>query len=208
MSNLKQFYVPISMLPKEKLKRIGYSWEGRPDREKIFSCFPSIPMIKNNLSAEDNCDIIAIKTNDAAGRTEYNFTVFEDELKQLSQEKGMEIKVSKIINIEHNETKEKHTKFFYDLCKSYVEGSEVYFDITYGTKVSPIAQFATLVYAEKNRNCTIAEVIYGKYTHIDGDETGTIYDITSLYELNMLINNCSMLPGVDIDKILKMYGED
>lgn len=208
MSNFKQFFVTISMLTKEQLKKIEYSWDERPEIEKMFSCFPSIPMIKNNLSQKDEFEIIAIKTKDDGGRSEHNFDVFKSELNELSKELGMEIKVSKVIELPHEETNKKHIQFFNELCKSYKPESELYVDVTYGSKISSITQFATLVYAEKNRDCAISEVIYGKFAHIEGNNIGTIYDMTSLYELNMMINNCSVLPGVNIDKILNMYAEE
>lgn len=204
----KQFFITISMLTKEHLKKIEYSWDEHPETEKMFSCFPSIPMIKNNLSKGDEFEIIAIKTKDDGGRSEHNFEVFKSELKTLSDELGMNIEISKVIELPHEETRHKHIQFFNQLCKSYKPKAELYVDVTYGTKISSITQFATLIYAEKKNDCVISQVVYGKFAHIEGNNVGTIYDIASLYELNMMINNCSVLPNVNIDKILNMYAEE
>lgn len=207
MPKLKQFIVTVSMLPEDKLRELSYSFEAFPKDDPVSSRFPAIPLIKKNLNKSDDYEIIAIMTDDENGFSKINLDYFKDELKKLSDQLGYEIalKDENILTVQPYETQQKHIAFFNSLCKSYKKNAELYVDVTYGTKVSIISQFATLVYAEKNMNCDIAQIIYGLLFGKKDNDSGIIYDIRCLYELNMLIHSCSSIPNMDIEKMLDMF---
>lgn len=191
----------ISMLEKEKLVKLNYR-KGN-DGEFFFEpcSFPSIPMIEDGLLGAGDVKIIVIKTDDDNERADFNFKTFCEELEELSNRVGRKLEIDKIIRIPHEETREKQMQFYKELCLSYEEDCEIYMDITYGTKVTPIAMFSSLVYAEKVKNCKIENITYGKYAHNGGD-IGNLYDVKSLYEIASIINTADYMSPDKIEVLV------
>lgn len=211
----KQFYVTIPMLPKESLKNVAYCYD-KDESRKCDSRFPSIPMIKFNLKPEDDYSIVVIwtlpdkntiKGEDGLCNSERNKSIYYEELKDTLAEIGVVFDESKIteLAIPYDESDEKNRAFFKEICVTYEEDAYVYVDLTYGTKISSIVEFASLVYAEKAKGCFLREVIYGKYVHENNNSYGTIYDMRSLYNMSMIIHTCSMLPNADITEMLDSF---
>lgn len=204
---MKQFFATISMQPKESLARLNYIIDGKPDTDIMTASFPSIPMIEMNLSADDekNYEIYLIYTKDDEERYKYCYDTFKKELAELSKRKGFDIKVTGEVQVPHEESRSKHIGFFREMCKTFKPQSDVYMDITYGTKATSVSCFASLSYAENVMNCDIKQIIYGKYNH--GDKpTGSLYDVRCLYELSGLIRNASAINGLNVDEMLDMFG--
>lgn len=204
----KQFLISVPMLPEESLKSIEYEFVGLPNLFHVKSRFPSIPLIEWNLASDDqDIRIVAIMTDDVSGRSERNLAVLKEELAEMSLRVGIALEINELIRLPHNETKEKQVEMFRKISNSYLDDSEVYVDITYGTKVMPICTFASLVYAEKVKNAEIKSIIYGKYEHTDSGK-GEIYDLRSVYELNMLVNSISAFPSMEIEGTIDLLWGD
>lgn len=193
--------VTIPMLPPENLKKINYR-KGN-DGEFFFepSCFPSIPMIEDGLLGAGEVKIVAIKTDDDNNRADVNYKVFCEELEELSKRVGRKLEIDKVIHVPHEETRDKQMQFYKELCLSYEEDCEIYMDITYGTKVTPIAMFSSLVYAEKVKNCEIENITYGKFAHNDST-VGNLYDVKSLYEIASIINTADYMSPDKIEVLV------
>lgn len=201
----KQFFITISMNKPEFLKRVSYIPEYKKDFVPMPVTAPGLTMIEMNLEPDDDCEIITIMTDDVNGRTVINYETFKNELSELSKKLGRELSITKEIHIPHEESKEKHIEFFRNVCDAFEPFSEVYMDVTFGTKISSISEFASLVYAEKTTRCKIRDVIYGQYNHNDGEE-GYLFSVRCVYELKELIQSASVLGNVDIDKMLDNFG--
>ncbi len=201
----KQFFITISMNKPEFLKKVSYVPEFNKNFTPTPVTFPGLAMLEMNLKPDDDYEIITIMTDDVNGRTIINYETFKNELAELSEKLGRELSVTKEIHIPHEESKEKHIKFFRNVCDAFEPFSEVYMDVTYGSKISSISEFASLVYAEKTTRCKIRDVIYGQYNHNDGEE-GYLFSVRCVYELKELIQSASMLGNVDIDKMLDNFG--
>lgn len=203
----KEFYATIPMLPKENLKKLKYRKE---DIGEIYSCythFPAIAMIESNATGNDDISITVIMTDDANHNSEGNLELFKEELQALSEEMGVPMKVDNVIVVPHNESKSKHINLFKTLCKSYEEAGDIYFDVTYGTKCTSIALFSSLTYAEKVCSCGIASVIYGNYA-FDGSDTGNLFEIKSLYNLNSIIQSLETYPIDTVTAVMEsLWGE-
>lgn len=211
MSNKKkQFYVTIPML--KNVNEATYTYADNPELGTFKSRFPGIPMIKNNISKGDDFEIIALWTNNETIDKETgnvictslnNLKLFKDELQILMTELDMEAEVIDI-EIPYYEHHAKQLSSFKKICQSYKYNSKLFVDLTYGSKMTIINEFASLIYAERVQECDIAEILYGQYNHVKNDGTGLIYDVRSLYELNTLIQTASNIPHIDISKILDM----
>ncbi len=215
---MKTFFCTIPMNDPQRIKSVDYSFSGDERRKDIIvrTKFPAIAMLKTNLKPGDDFEIVVMWT-DKPFRTEENaqFTdsvtnlnSFYEELDQLSDEMGMNLKEkAKEIVIPFDESKEKQMFLFRRICNSFIKDSEVYMDLTYGTKMSIITGFASVTYAEKACNCYIKEMLYGSFD-FGKSAKATIYDIRTLYEMSALIQSASIIPGIDISGILDMYEEE
>lgn len=104
------------------------------------------------------------------------------------------------------EGEEKQKAFLKRLCACFDDKCDIYAELTYGTKVTSIGMFASLVYAEKVADCSIKEILYGKYDFSE-EKNGVLYNVKSLYDISMLINasvympkkNVKLLPDTIID---------
>ncbi len=204
---MKQFYATISMLPEERLRKISYTMDGSGRSDFMPASFPAIPMLEAELSGGEEYELYLIWTKDDNERFRHCRERFGKELKELSGRLGFEIKVTGELGIPHNESRSKHIGFFRELCRTFRRGSQIYMDVTYGTKITSISCFASLAYAENVMDCDIRSVIYGKFSHVEG-AAGTLFDVRCLYELNGLIYNASAINGFDMDKMLDMFGRE
>lgn len=201
----KIFFCSIPMLPPEALRKIKYRKETNGELYSDPSRFPSIVMIDGCFLGEEEVKIIAVKTDDDNGRTAANFKLFEQELKELAEKYEALLKIDSVIILPHDEGRDKQIALFKQLAKEFEDGCEIYMDVTYGTKITSIGMFASLVYAEKVKKCDIKQIVYGKYPH-DGGEIGDFFDVSSMYDLAMLINSAEHLPQNNIDGLLKLFG--
>ena len=204
---MKQFFATISMQPAKSLEKLDYVLDGAPDTKCMPASFPSIPMLESNLSSDDEYELYLIYTKDDEGRYKHCYDTFYKELSELSERMGFGIKVTAEVQVPHEESRSKHIGFFRDVCKLFKPETDVYMDVTYGTKVTSISCFASLTYAEDVLNCDIRSIVYGKYDH-SGSGKGELFDIRALYELSGLIHSASAMPGIDVDKMLDMFGGD
>jgi len=197
----KQFYVSISMLPKNKITEVRYRKESRGE---IFSDpyhFPALPMLDWNIFDDDDVEIIAVMTDDDNGNSANNFELFQEEMKKVSENVGRKLRIDKTIVLPHREDREKQIEMFKKVCATFREESEIYMDITYGTKITSCGLFSALTYAEKVRHCNIKSIFYGKYPY-NGATIGEIYDVRCLYEMSALIHAADYFPSEKIDSLL------
>lgn len=198
----KIFFVSISMLKPENLVPVNYCFEGKDEMTEYKTCYPSIPMLEKNVKPEDDVKIIAVMTDDDNERSKENYRIFLQELDALSSRIGITLQVAEKVIIPHNEDKQKLIALLKNLCAAFEPESEVYMDLTYGTKVTSIELFTSLVYGAKVKNCNIRSVVYGKFNHGENVTTGIIYDIRCLYDIANLIYAADHLPENKIDALL------
>ena len=202
----KIFFATIPLQQEGKLNSIKYRWGNNGHVETSETRFPIIPLIEENVSAEDKVRIVAIKTNDNEGNCERNIGYLKEELDMLSGELGVKLEVSREIGIDHDESPKKHVQLMREIVGQFEEDSLVYMDVTFGTKATSICSFASLAYAEKLMNCEIAGILYGKYVH--GMETGELYNLKTLYELNMIMQTAQSLPQEYVKDFLDKLWKD
>lgn len=198
--NKKIFFVTIPMQNPADLKPLKYRKE---DKGEIFSepsRFPGIPFLDWSIIGDEEVKLITVRTDDDRKNTEKNYEKFKEELAALSERLGRNIEIDAEIILPHEENREKQIVLLKELCAQYEENSDIYMELTYGTKVTPIGMFSSLTYAEKVKHCNIKSVIYGKYS-FKGD-IGDLYDVRCLYEMTGIINAAEYLPDGKIESLL------
>lgn len=216
MSAKKQFFLTVPMNAPQNVKKVTYTFEENPAREgvKIESCFPGIALLKQNISKGDDIEVVVLWTDKPTKSDESqeysdsitNLNTFYDEINQLSSELGIDIRSKcKELIIPFDETKKKQMVLFKQICESYSSDSYLYVDFTYGTKMSIINIFSSIVYAEKVADCYIKELVYGSVDFVSN--VGHIFDVRSLYEINTLIQSASNIPNVNMKHIFDLFEE-
>ena len=120
---------------------------------------------------------------------------------------GINLPITDVLILPHEETREKQIELFRRIAAYYETDFDIYLDLTYGTKVTAIGIFSSLVYAEKVKHCNIKQIVYGKYAH-DGSDIGNLYDLKYLYELNMIIHEAQYMDQNSIESMLdSLWGE-
>ena len=213
MSTHKQFLVTISMY--HNIYMADYAYIENEEREGVVvtSRFPGIPLLKMNLKKDDDFEVVVLWTKkeipDKDGNilkpSEVNKALFYEELAALSSETGIDF-TGKIreVEIPYDEGKSKQMAFFKQICETYTAESDLYVDLTYGSKMTIMNLFASIVYAEKVSNCYIKELSYGAVNF--ADKSGKIYDVRPLYEINTLIQNVSNIPNVNVNHVFNLFG--
>lgn len=205
--NKKIFFITIPMLPSENLKMIRYRKEDAGELFSEPSRFPGIPMLEWSILGKEEIKIVTVRTDDDAKRTQANYELFKEELASLGKNIDTELKIDAEILLPHSENKDKQMSLLKEICSHFEPDADIYMDITFGTKVTPIGMFSSLVYAEKIMRCNIKSVVYGKYAHNDSS-VGELYDVRPLYEMAMLINTADDLPQHSINAILgELWGK-
>ena len=197
----KLFFATIPMLPPDSLKKIPYRKEDRGELYSEPTRFPGIVMLENCILGDEDIKLITVRTADDNNRTEANYALFKEELRELSERLGKDIDIDKEIVVTHSENREKQIALFKELCSCYEEDAEVYMDITYGTKVTSACMFSTLSYAESVAEAEIKGIYYGKYSHGDYKK-GDLYNVRCLYDLAMLSNTADFMTRERFDDLI------
>lgn len=195
----KQFICTIPI--REDIKKTDYIYPDQPDKKVVNSYFPAISMLANNIEPGDEVSLTLIISDKESSYK--NLEIFISELNELSEKTGVPLKVSdddKII-LSLEESKDKHLEFFGKISKSYKPEHKLYIDTTYGSKVTPISTFASLIFAESAGGCSIEEIIYGSY--YKEQPNAKIYDLRCLFEISELLHSYAMVPGADVNAIVE-----
>ena len=187
---MKKFITGIPMLPEESLHRVRYKTEKGETLlgSGIKTRFPTMLMIDSSVEKGEEIEIVVIKTKHK--NTEKNYKAFLSELDEINQEKGFKYKITEI-QTSLSETPKKQYKLLEKIVENLSEGDEVYSDITYGAKPTPIVIMMAMNYAyEYLKNTDVRAMIYGSYNH-ETEETSA-YDVSSLFYMNSLMNKVAM----------------
>jgi hypothetical protein len=168
----KIFISGMSMLPENSIKRIKYNAINNNLKYEDMTSFPIIPLLNSYAEKDDEILIYIIMTTDKNNNCRKNLQLLKEELKELSIKNNIDFNITGIIETPHEETKSSHINLFKNIIKIF-DGSQVYADLTYATKITPIIMFMALNYAEKSKKGTVKAMVYGKYTH-DGGNTLSI----------------------------------
>lgn len=186
---MKKFITGIPMLPEGSLHRVSYETEAGETllRSDIETRFPAMLMIDSSVEKDEKIEIVVIKTEHT--NTENNYKAFLSELDEIKQKKGFEYKITEI-QTTLSETPEKQYELLEKIVENLSDGDEVYSDITYGAKPTPIVIMMAMNYAyEYLKNTDVRAMIYGSYNHATGKTSA--YDVSSLFYMNSLMNKIS-----------------
>ncbi len=166
-------------------------------------------VMANNISKDDNAKLIILELQRKTGAVKENTNNYLKDLEKINQTKGTNIQDPKIIEIPFNESKVTFQSAFFELIKELEENAEIYVDITFGAKTTSLLLLSFLQFAEKYFNCDVKMI---DYVQRDFDESEhaivgseCIYDVTSLYYLNSLMNTMNCKNGEEAVETVKKF---
>ena len=231
MCTTKTFISAIPFQPYDKsgnkendsLKSLVYPAKGNSKLEYGETRFPIMPVINGYAEKGDKIRVIAILTD--GDNFKYNYeTYFIPEINGIINAKELILIKNKIeiIPTADSEDIETHIKLFNDIHTSINNNEEIYACITYGTKPTPIIESMALNFAYKIKKAVkIGCIVYGRYNHnspklteeenAKNKENNGIYDTTSLFYMDSMINRLADMKAPNPEKALRAMlgiGED
>lgn len=201
---MKKFILTSPYQPEGNLRCSVYK---AVDNEKLQYnkevSFPILPVI--NAYAEKGEEIEVIVIVSEYENAEYNYGVFCRQLEELCAEKGIVLKNSKPtkISIPYNELLDTQLDTFSKLTECTKDGDTLYVCMTYGTKAVPVVQLMALNYAYKvHKDISIGCVVYGAVDF--NTKEMCIYDITSLFYMNQIVDVVAGMKTADPAAAIKM----
>ena len=188
------------MLPSENLKSIRYMLPD--DKYTSETRFAGIAMLESFVDLNKKTKIITVRTDDDNKRTEECYALFKEELARLSICKETDLCVTEEIVVPHNEEGEKENLILRKLFESFSEKSDVFLDLTFGTKLTSVEMFSSLFYAEIAKNCSIKKVVYGKFPFGDNN-VGELFDATNLYRKIRLLETARFMEKNAFDDLVE-----
>lgn len=151
--------------------------------------FPLSAFLSTIVKKDEPFIVVAVDSFDSPASKENNL-LLEQELKNIYGN-SCEYRYMKA-NFTYCQKGQVET--FKELYNSFESGDEVYFDITFGLKPTPMTVFVACNYVQKfMKDVKIKRLVYAHYDFNDPDRVHPIVDVTSLFLLNSLIDTLSMM---------------
>lgn len=189
---MKHFITAISQQPAKYLKQSVYA-SADPQNSIITSdravSFPILIPLENATENGESIHLTVILPQHENVTT--NYQTFQKELKEITDTKNLTCEIDEI-KIPYSEDVDTHLNMFEHLIEQVRDDDLLYVCLTYGTKPVPMVMQTTLNFAYKLRkNCSIESIVYGQVDH--NENKLKIYDVSSLFYLNSVINSMSSI---------------
>jgi hypothetical protein len=172
--------------------------------------FPIVPVINGYANEGDTIRVLAIladgkKSN--ARNIQHNYsTYFVPEIDNIVQTKKLIFNGIEEIHTPDNEDIDTQLMLFSDIADKINPGEDIYACISYGTKPMPIVLSMALNYAYKlKKDVSVSCTVYGRFPHIDEEpKTSYIYDTTSLFYMDSIVNKLAEMKASDPVSAIKL----
>lgn len=199
---MKKFITSIPFQPTDKFEKVRYAAQENDKllANDIETRYPIIVAIKNSVRKGENISVAIIAANEHQNVGK-NKELFCEELDALKANIGFEYELKEIPTTTA-ETPEKHLELFEEIISIFEENDEIYADITYGTKPTPIVMMMALSYAyEMCSNTDVKAVIYGAKNHVTSKTE--IFDESCLFYMNSVIHKMAQTKPSDPLKFIR-----
>lgn len=190
---MKKFYTIIGQ---QHIGKVNYG-----HKNMTLKCmFPITAHISTVIKEGEKFEVVAVDSFDTMD-SHKNVELLKEEL-QESFNNSFEFHY---VNAHFEHEQKSQIQTFMCLYETFKENDQVYFDITFGLKPTPMTVFVSCNYAQKFiSGLKICDVVYAHYTFgMDENYVHPIVDVTSLFLLNNLIESISRFEEKDPMKFLK-----
>ncbi len=202
---MRHFITVIPLQPQASLHALHYENKESVNGldNDLETQFPIIVPMSNSVEKDEEIRVTAVVTDHEHARA--NLETFKSSMETLSNEKGFRYTLE-IIDVEYNESSEKHMKLFEDLISSFRAGDRITADVTYGNKPTPMVILMALNYAYQFcENTAVDMVVYGEkdFSKPRDDNSGFIFDVSSLFFMNSIMTRMASAKPDDPLNFLK-----
>ena len=186
---MKKFYTIIG---EKQILKTKYE---SVDKNLITKCvFPITAHILSVVKKGEKFNVVAVDSYE-------NIALLREELREYFGD----LFTMKVVNAHFEHEREEQVHTFMSIYETFEENDDVYFDITFGLKPTPLTVFVSCNYAQKFiPGLKIRDVVYAHYKFgMDEDYVHPIVDITRLFLLNNLIEMISKFETDDPMQFLK-----
>ena len=172
--------------PEGQLKTQTYEPVGNSLLEYGPTRFPLIPLLNGYTEPGEEVEVYTVTYDSPDCR--YNLNSLERELAELSEKKGISIKLESV-DVPFDDSTEAVLRIFQQLVNRTADGDTLHACITFGSKPMPLALVMALQYAYRLKDdVSIDCVVYGQVDHsTEPPWPSRIYDVTSLVKLDEII---------------------
>ena len=205
---MKKIFIGSTKLAKG-MEEIQYHSATKKIKETGTYYYGLSTVIENKLSKEDdNVSLIILELQRKSGAIKENTDHYLQDLQKIENLTGVKIH-PRTIELPFNESKTTFQKAFFELIQELEENAEIYVDITFGAKTTSLLLFSFLQFAEKYFNCDVKMVDYVQRDYDEKEKpiigSECIYDVTSLYYLNTLMNEMKCKNGKEAVETVKQF---
>lgn len=175
------------------------------DREVIF---PINSVLEKSLTKGEKVKVVLLAKLDINDNYINNIKAYKDELELINNGIGAEISYE-VIKTPFNEGNPTvHSQILKDMIGALEKDCEVYCDITYGPKSTPILLMNVLTFAEKFYNAEVKDIVYGQADFVVNEDgksvptNRTLCNLRSLYYINSITNTLQCNDDEEAKKIL------
>ncbi len=170
------------------------------------TCFPILPLIHGYVQEGEKIGVVPILIDNPAAIK--NYEIFQEELRRLSQKQGFEFHLDPVKKAD-NESTDTVVGLFARLIEKMEDGDTLFACVTFGTKPVSTVTTMALHYAHKAKeNAQVEAVVYGLKDHADpSGNRGELYDMTSLFYIDSLVDRLTSLHCSDVGAALKLLLE-
>lgn len=206
---MKKIFIGSTKLAKG-MEEIQYHVATKRLKETVPFYYGFSTVIANNIGKEDRAKLVILELQRKSGAIKENTDYYLADIEKISAQSGVNIE-HVVIPVPFNESKVTFQNAFAALIQELEDNAEIYVDITFGAKTTSLLLLSFLQFAETQFNCSVKMI---DYVQRDFDETEKpiigsecIYDVTSLYYLNALMNNMDCKSGEEAVKTVKQFFE-
>lgn len=201
---MKKFITYVSMQPESNLNKLNYKPVDSDDlRADMDVYFPVSVLVGSYAKAGDSVSVICIM-EEGNPNIKINFETLKKELESICSGNGVSFDIVPVYT-DKEERASSHLKTFKNLIEAIQSKDEIYACCTYGTKPIPVLEMMAMNYAYRVRdNASVNAVVYGKVDREGKKIKGAyLYDITSLFYMNQIVNSLAEQKVKDPDRIMK-----
>lgn len=194
----------ITIAPLQKVKEGIYNAVNNEKLQyNIQVCFPVLPLIHGYVESGETVEVFVLTTK-KHDISLANYREIKGEVTSLCEHIGASCTVRKI-GIAFDETVEAHLDTFKKLIRKISDGDTILVDTTYGSKCLAIILMLAMNYGYRAcKDCTIECYVYGSLDFRKDHPCGQrIYDITSLFLMDQIVNELSKNKNKNIMKVIE-----
>lgn len=201
---MKEFITYVSMQSEQGLSKVKYV---PVDNDEIINdiqvYYPVSVLIESFVKSGEAISVICIM-EEGNEDIQKNYESLKKEVLSICSPKGINAEFRPVYT-DNRESASSHLKLFGDLIEEIKENSEIYACCTYGTKPIPVIEMMAMNYGYRVRdNVSVKTVVYGKVDRKNGEIVGAyLYDITSLFYMNQLVNTLAEQKVKYPDRMMK-----